>query len=67
MYASGYGAERDPVKACMWFNLAILGYPASDEQLREKVKVNRDRLAADMTTEQVDQALKLAQEWKPKV
>jgi TPR repeat protein len=63
MYATGKGVPQDTVQAYMWFSLA-----ASSDQPENKnngVK-NRDRVASQMTQEQIAKAQKLAQEWKPK-
>ena len=58
-YANGLGVTRDYVTAHMWFNLAA----ARGNRDAEK---ERDKIAAQMTPEQIAQAQKLAREWKPK-
>jgi TPR repeat protein len=62
MCATGKGVPQDTVQAYKWFSLA-----ASSDQPEDRsngVK-NRDRVASQMTQEQIAQAQKLAQEWKP--
>ena len=50
----------------MWFNLAASRYNATKKMNRDRSVKNRDTLAAKMTPTQIAEALKLAQEWKPK-
>jgi TPR repeat protein len=59
MYVLGQGVAQDYVQAHMWFNLAA----ARGQKL---AKVNRNRLAKQMTPEQIAEARRLAREWKPK-
>ncbi len=59
MYVLGQGVAQDYVQAHMWFNLAA----ARGLKL---AKVNRNRLAKQMTPEQIAEARRLAREWKPK-
>jgi hypothetical protein len=56
----GDGVPKDLVMAYMWFNLAA---GASDIG---GVVTARDRLAEEMTREQIAEAQKLSREWKPK-
>jgi uncharacterized protein len=60
MYAQGKGVPEDFVHAHMWFNLAAA-------QGFEKARELRDTIEKKMTSAQVDQAQKLAREWKPKL
>ena len=53
IYVDGHGVTKDLVKAHMWFNLSAHG-PA--------VAMIRDRLAENMTQQQIAQAQKLARE-----
>jgi len=64
MYENGRGVAQDYVQAHKWFNLAAARYPAS--QSARAVK-NRDRVAAQMTPAQIEEAQRLAREWKPMV
>jgi len=56
---SGWDVAQDYVQAHMWYNLAAaqgIGY----------ARKWRDRLAGKMTPAQIDEAHRLAREWKPK-
>ena len=59
MYVLGQGVAQDYVQAHMWFNLAA----ARGQKIARE---NRNRLAKQMTPEQIAEARRLAQEWKPK-
>jgi TPR repeat protein len=59
MYAQGKGVQKDFVQAHMWLNLA-------GAQGHEEAQQLRDTIAKKMTPAQVDQAQKLAREWKSK-
>ena len=59
MYSKGQGAPQDYVQAYMWVNLAVA-------QGREDARKARDILAEHMTLAQMDEARRLAREWKPK-
>lgn len=63
MYGGGQGVPQDYVQAHMWFNLA-----ASDRigEERERAIRHRDRVAEEMTSEQITEAQRLAREWKPR-
>ncbi len=58
MYENGQGVTQDYVQAQMWFTLAA----ARGQKFARK---SRDRLAKQMTPAQIDEAQKLAREWKP--
>ena len=64
-YATGEGGAYDTVSAHMWFNLAAARFAASDNRNRETAIKNRDLVARQMTREQIDEAQRLAREWKP--
>jgi TPR repeat protein len=57
LYANGQGVPQDYVQAYVWFNLAA----EKANWARDK----RDSLAAKMTPNQIAEAQRLAQEWKP--
>lgn len=57
LHAKGRGVPQDTVRAHMYFNLA------AGKGIREAVKA-RDIAASIMTSEQLDEAEKLAREWK---
>jgi hypothetical protein len=58
MYREGQGVAQDYVLAHMWFNLAAV---QGDEDAVE----HRDLVAGLMTPDQLAEAQRLAQEWKP--
>jgi TPR repeat protein len=57
LYATGKGVPRDYVQAHMWFDLA------AKQGLRE-AQDNRERIAREMTPQQIAKAQKRAQAWK---
>ncbi len=63
MYVQGQGVPKDFVQAHMWFNLAASRFagvgPNPDAGAR-------DSLATDMTPAQIEEAQRLAREWRPK-
>ena len=65
MYEDGHGVSQDYVQAHMWYNLAASHYNADEKDNRDKAIANRDRVATEMTPEQIAKAQKLASEWKP--
>lgn len=58
-YAKGEGVARNPVQACMWLILA-------NEQGFEQAAEIENSLVATMTETQIDEAQRLAREWKAK-
>ena len=58
-YDNGLGVPQDYVTAHMWFNLAAARRNRDAER-------DRDKIAAQMTPEQIAEAQKLAREWKQK-
>jgi uncharacterized protein len=58
LYANGVGVPKDYVRANMWFNL-------SAAQGNQEAAKNQAMFAQRMTPAQIDEALKLASEWKP--
>ena len=60
MYKNGLGVSPSYVQAHMWLGLAAT---AGDKKAAE----NRDIVARLMTTAEIAEARKLAQEWKPKL
>ena len=63
MYLMGEGVPYDYVLSHLWYSLAASGYP--DAQKREIAAMNRDRVEAVMTAEQVAEAERLARDWRP--
>jgi TPR repeat protein len=66
MYSVSRGAQQNYVEAHKWFSIAAARYPVSERQKREQVLKNSERLAAKMSPEQLEEARKLAREWRPR-
>jgi uncharacterized protein len=62
-YAEGQGVPQDYIAAHMWLSLAALR--GSGEEQKQFTNA-RDVAAKKMTPEQIAEAQRLAQEWKPK-
>jgi uncharacterized protein len=63
-YARGEGVEQDLVKAHLYFNLAAARL--NEPRERTAAARNRDRVAAEISPEQLEQAQQQAREWRPK-
>jgi TPR repeat protein len=66
MYYRGRGVPKDFVLAYMWLSLTTTRTPASEKSIREWAEIFRDVAASKMTPAQIDEAQRLAREWKPK-
>lgn len=64
MYAKGAGVPQDNVEAFKWLSLAASRMPVSDAN-RDKVITVLDDVTSRMWVLQIDEAKKLAREWKP--
>jgi len=64
MYLNGMGIVQDYVFAHMWSNLAASQLPPGRE--REAAVHNRNFAASKMTPVQINEAQRMAREWKPK-
>jgi TPR repeat protein len=65
LYEDGNGVPKDYVLAHMWYNLATAHFDASETDLRDTVLVEfLQKLAAKMTPDQIEEARRLAREWK---
>jgi TPR repeat protein len=62
MYFFGHGVPQDYVRAHMWFNLAAT--TTKDRALRSNVVSGRGEAAANMTPDQINEAQRMAREWK---
>jgi len=62
----GEPGSQDYVSAHMWFNLAAARFPTTDTRNRGLAVKNRDVVAGKMSREELDEAQRLAREWKPK-
>jgi TPR repeat protein len=70
MYEYGKGVPKDYVRAHMWYNLAsadqwAMPEDATDANRRTGEKL-RDKVAAQMTPDQIAEAQRMARKWKPK-
>ncbi len=63
LYANGLGVEQDDVQAHMWLNLAASR--AKGPIARRRLMGKRDSVAARLTPEQLTEAQRLAQDWRP--
>ena len=61
LYAAGTGVPQDYAEAYKWFNLAL---SRVDDALRADAMDLRDRTAAKMTREQIDEGVRRADEWE---
>jgi TPR repeat protein len=64
LYANGWGVAHDDILAHMWLNLAVSG--AEGRKYRRRLVRKRDSVAQRLTPEQIAEAQRLAQEWRPK-
>lgn len=64
LYEQGKGVPKDWVQAYKWFDLATVDDGEYEADLFARAKANRDRIADEMTREQIAAAQKLAHEWK---
>ena len=67
LYAEGQGMEQDPVKALMWFDVALARFDRSDYAGRAEAAKNRDALAAKLSPAQIAEAERLAHDWTPQI
>jgi hypothetical protein len=63
MYVEGQGVSQDDVQAHMWLDLAALQLPALGINQRNSNVDARDRLASEMTPQQIVETQQLAFEW----
>ncbi len=64
-YERGEGVPLDYVEAHKWYSLAASGTHLPGRNISSSAIKSRDRTANMMTAQQVDEAQKLAREWKP--
>ena len=63
LYRFGKGVPQDYVQAYMWFQLSVDQLTGAD---RDSIVELRDAAGARMTSQQIAEARRLAQDWKPK-
>ena len=64
LYERGNGVPQDYVQALKWYSLAATRFGPSQLETADAVKRAATSLAARMTPAQVEEARKLAQEWR---
>ena len=64
MYEQGIGVPQDYVLAYMWYYIAFMRAPVTEDS--DIWAEKRRRIAYKMTTTQIFDAQKLARDWKPK-
>ena len=64
MYGKGQGTAKDLAQAYLWFSIAELRVP-KDSGDRYEIPIVKDKLASQMTKEQVADAERKAKAWKP--
>jgi hypothetical protein len=64
IYTFGKGVPKDYVQAYMWYDIAASNY--TEDKEREGAAKNRDAIGSLMKPAEVEQAQKMAREWKPK-
>jgi hypothetical protein len=64
-YAGGKGGSPDNIRALMWLNLAAARFLTSGGRQRLEAVKSRNVVASRMTPGQIEEAQKLAREWKP--
>jgi TPR repeat protein len=64
LFAQGLGVPRDPVAAYMWLSIAA-GQPSGGTEAAQSLYM-RDRVAQEMTAEQIADGQRRAESWKPK-
>jgi uncharacterized protein len=67
MYVLGQGVPEDAVRAYVWLSLSATqaAQISGATRLTRDAQEMRDALARTMTPAQIDEAQKLAREWKP--
>jgi len=65
MYEKGQGVVADSPQAYMWYSLAAFRFHGMDAELEARVLQSRDRVAANMSAEQLAAAQKMTREWRP--
>ena len=64
MYAKGQGVTKDLAQSYLWFAIAELRTP-KDSSDRFELPIVKDKLASQLTKEQVADAERKAKAWKP--
>lgn len=64
LYHVGEDLPQDYVQAYKWYSVAAPRFQANEQSMRERALKNRDRIASLMTPAQLNEAKRLASEWK---
>jgi TonB family protein len=64
IYVEGWGVTKDAVQAYMWLNLSISGQTGMQTPYLQKATALRDSLVNTMTSQQIQEAERLAGEWE---
>lgn len=64
LYEQGKGVPKDNVQAYKWFDLATIDDGEYEADVFTRAKSHRDKIAGEMTRQQIAAAQKLVQEWK---
>jgi TPR repeat protein len=67
MYATGKGTERDPIEALAQVEIALKVLQTSETQNLKAARALRSQLAAELTPQQIEEALRRAREKRPDV
>ena len=67
MYRDGLGAPHHARCAYIWFDLAARNFSASRDSRRDRAARNRDRVAASLSPQELEQAQRTAGQWRPGV
>jgi uncharacterized protein len=62
MYEKGRGVPQDYVQAYIWLNLSASEYTDAEKQVRNGVIADRERVASNMSSEQIADAQKLTRD-----
>lgn len=65
MYAEGLGVASDYIEAYLWLTLSIAGSRDQSNPFFQKATDLRDSVCKKMTAQQIEEAQKLAKEWRP--
>jgi uncharacterized protein len=64
MHAEGLGVTKDHIEAYMWLTLSVAGAMNKQNPFFQKATELRDSYAKKMTPQQIEEAERLAREWK---
>lgn len=65
IYTTGLGVTKDHIQAYMWFTLSIEGSKDEQAPFLQKATELSNTIVKNMTPQQIEEAQRLAREWKP--